>query len=74
MVLLTAYQSTKNPGYRDAAQLAADYLRAMQQTASNNPALRRHHLGGDPLLRPRLRPRYLGGGRDLLLSLQGHRR
>ncbi len=37
MVLLTAYQSTKNPVYRQAAQLAADYLRGMQQTASNNP-------------------------------------
>lgn len=35
MVLLTAYQSTKDPAYRDAAMLAADYLRAMQQTASN---------------------------------------
>ena len=37
MVLLTAYQSTKKQEYRDAAQLAADYLRGMQQTASNIP-------------------------------------
>ncbi len=37
MVLLTAYQSTKRQEYRDAAQLAADYLRGMQQTASNVP-------------------------------------
>jgi hypothetical protein len=37
MVLLTAYQSTKKQEYRDAAQLAADYLRGMQQTASNVP-------------------------------------
>ncbi len=35
MVLLTAYQVTKNQAYRDAAELAADYLRGMQQTASN---------------------------------------
>jgi hypothetical protein len=37
MVLLTAYQATRNPAYRAAAQLAADYLRGMQQTASNVP-------------------------------------
>ncbi len=37
MVLLTAYQSSKNSVYRDAAALAADYLRGMQQTASNVP-------------------------------------
>lgn len=35
MVLLTAYQSTKKDEYRRAAMLAADSLRAMQQTASN---------------------------------------
>jgi hypothetical protein len=37
MVLMTAYQSTKKQEYREAAQLAADYLRGMQQTASNIP-------------------------------------